>query len=121
MMLITNESVLEELQRAVPSFRIDPEWLADKLTFPAFNDFARFICTTEEALHLVSERKTALSQMEASMAFLERALHDGDDNVRNLVLECIETLASCERIDRIRKYFRPEVDSLWERFSSGFR
>jgi hypothetical protein len=121
MMFITNESVLEEMQRAMPSFRIDPEWLIDNLTYPAFNDFARFICSTEEALQLASERETALSQMEASMAFLERALQYGDDNVRNLVLECIETLASCDRIDQIRKYFQPEVDSLWERFSSGFR
>jgi hypothetical protein len=115
MMLITTESVLMELQKAVPSFRMDPDWLLDKLTYPAFNDFARFICSEGEVLQFVSSKEEGLrlSKIGDSMAFLERALQEGDSSVHRLVFECIETLASCEWINHIKEYFGPGVSALW--------
>jgi hypothetical protein len=115
MMLITRENILSEIQRYVPNFRIDPDWLEDGLTYLVINDLARFICSEAEVLEFVNSEKEAaeLSQVPASMSFLERALGDGDSFVRDLVFECVETLASCEQIDQIKKYFGPKVRDLW--------
>ena len=116
-MPITKDSVLVEMQKEIPGFQIDPEWLMDNLTYPAFNDLARFICSEAEVLQLVSSNE---SPVVAYLAFLERALRDGDGDVHGMVFECIETLASCRWINQIKKYFGPETNALWNRqFSRG--
>lgn len=121
MMLITNQNVLSEMRKAVPGFRIDPEWSLVGLTYPIFNDFARFICSEAEVLQFISleEEALELSQVGASMAFLERVLQEGDSDLHDLVFECIETIASCEWIEQVKKYFGPRVSDLWVRHFSG--
>jgi len=123
MMPITTETVLSEMQRAVPNFLISPEWISDGLTYLAFNDFARFICSEAEVLQYACSEVEAelLSQVEISMAFLERALRDGDSDVHLLVLECVESLACCEWISQIKKDFGPRVTDLWAHHLSGPR
>ena len=120
-MLITAENVLSEMQQAVPNFLMNPEWRLEGLTSPVFNDFARFICSEAEVLQYARSETEAgrLSQVETSMAFLERALRDGDGDVHALVLECVETLASCEWVNRARKYFGPTIRDLWVHRFSG--
>jgi hypothetical protein len=120
-MLITTKTVLDELQKSVPNFQIDSEWLSDGLTYPAFGDFARFICSEAEVLqHVHSEAEASeLSQVRISMALLERALQEGDSDVRDLVFDCVETIASCDRINQIKKYFGPELNALWSRHFSN--
>lgn len=54
-MLLTPESAITELRRAIPSF--NSEWEKDRLSYPVFNDFARFICAEAEVLEYVNRRK----------------------------------------------------------------
>ena len=42
---MTSQTILAQLQKAVPHFHLDPEWFEDNLTYPAINDFARYICS----------------------------------------------------------------------------
>jgi hypothetical protein len=102
---MTSTSILAELQKSVPDFQIDPDWLVDGLSYPIFNDFARFICSEAEA--------SDMSQVATSIAFLDRALREGDESVRLLVFECLETLASCDSADQAKKYFGPETNAVW--------
>jgi hypothetical protein len=106
MMQMTKETVLAELQRTVPHFRVNPEWLEDGLAYPAINDFARFICSEADTF--------GWDEVEASMIFLERALLEGDGYVRDLVLECVETINSCESIELLKNRFGAGVHALWE-------
>ena len=122
-MLMTMKTVLAELQKAIPGRQMDPEWLSEGNTYLAFGDFARFICSEAQVLQYVGSEAEAsrLSQVGASMAFLERALREGDSEVHDLVLECVETLASCEWINQVKKYFGPGVAALWTRHFSGLQ
>jgi hypothetical protein len=122
-MQITKETVLTALQESVPNYQIDSEWLSDGLTYPAFGDFARFICAEAQVLQYAHSEAEAselnqVNQVRFSMTFLERALQDGDGDVHDLVFDCIETLASCEWIDQIKKYFGPEINALWSQHFS---
>jgi hypothetical protein len=117
LMLITLKSILPELQKSVPAFVMNPEWLQIEGTYLIFGGFARFICSEAEVLQYVSSEEEAsrLSHVKISMAFLERALQDGDREVHDLALDCLESLASCVWIAQIKKYFGPEVSALWTR------
>jgi hypothetical protein len=118
---MTNDTVLSELQELVPNFRMDPESLKDELRYPIFNEFARFICSEAEVLQFVGSEAEVrqLSQVPVSMEYLDKALCEGDDDVRALVVECIETLAACKWVEQIKRYFGPEVRRVWaSRFSS---
>ena len=70
---MTKATVMSELQRVVPRFRVDSDYLNDQLTYPVFNDFARFICSEAEVLCFANKEDDAsrMSQVEVSMAFLE--------------------------------------------------
>ena len=122
-MPITLDTAVAELQRAVPGCPLDPEWTSEGLTYTAFADFARFICSEAEVLQYVDSEAEAsqLSQVQTSMAFLERALRDGDQDVRDLVHDCIESLVTCEWVDHIKNYFGPETNALWVRHFSGLQ
>ena len=112
---MTMETVLAELQKSIPGYQVDPEWLSDGNTYLAFGDFARFICSEAEVLQYVhsEEEASELSRVGSSMSFLERALRDGDSDVQGLVFDCVETLASCDWINQIKKYFGSRVSDLW--------
>ncbi len=119
-MLITLKNILPELHNAVPTFTMDPEWLEIEGTYLIFGDFARFVCSEAEVLQNVGSEEEALqlSQVKISIAFLERALRDGDRDVHNLVLDCLESLSSCAWVDQIKKYFGVEISALWARHLS---
>ena len=121
-MLISLKTVLPELQESVPAFVMDPEWLEMDGTYLIFGDFARFICSEAEVLQYVSSEEEAsrLSQVKISVNFLERALKDGDHEIHDLVLDCLESLVSCDWIAQIKKYFGPEISALWTRHLSRF-
>jgi hypothetical protein len=112
-MPITKETVLSELGRAMPHFRLNPEWLENGPAYPVVNDFARFICSEADTF--------GWDEVEASMLFLERALSDGDSYVRDLVLEYVETLSSCPSINLLKDRFGPEVRALWKHFFASRR
>jgi hypothetical protein len=106
-----------ELHNSVPAFVMDPEWLEIEGTYLIFGDFARFVCSEAEVLQYVGSEEEAsrLSHVKTSMAFLGRALKDGDREVYDLVFDCLESLASCAWVDQIKKYFGPEISALWTR------
>jgi hypothetical protein len=116
-MLMTMATVLVELQNAVPGFHATAEWSAEGLTYLVFSDFARFIRSEAEVLQYVDSEAKALqlTQVQVSVAFLERALRDGDQDVRDLSFDCVEDLVTCEWIDQIKKYFGPELNAVWLR------
>ena len=97
-MAITPETAISELRKAVPSFPIDADWEQVGLAYPTFNDFARYICSEAEVLEFVESREEArrLSDVPVCMEFLERAMEQGDAEVRDLVSECIDTLSACK-------------------------
>lgn len=119
-MSITLKDILPELHKSVPAFVMDPKWLEIEGTYLIFGDFARFICSEAEVLQYVSSEEEAseLSHVKVSMAFLEWALKEGDRDVHDLVLDCLESLASCDWIAEIKKYFGPEISALWTRHLS---
>jgi hypothetical protein len=119
-MVITLHNILPELQKAVPSFVIDPEWMEIEGSYLIFGDFAQFVCSEAEVLQYVSsdEEASRLSHVKISIAFLERALKDGDRDVHDLVLDCLESVVSCVWIAQIKKYFGPEISALWTRHFS---
>jgi hypothetical protein len=102
---MTRNTIFEEVEKCLPQFRINAEWIKDKLGYPLINDLARHIC--EAAVDCRSE------QVREGMAFLERAVGEGDDYVRDLVWEGIETLVSCESATVIRHYCGPLTTALW--------
>ena len=83
----TLETTISELRRAISAFPIDAEWERDNLSYLAFGDFARFICSEAEVLQYATwdEEAHALSKVPVCMEFLERALEQRHD----LVLDCI--------------------------------
>lgn len=108
-MLITLKSVLPELQKSVPAFVTDPEWLEMDGAYLIFGDLARFICSEAEVLEYVTSEEDAsrLSQVKISVNFLERALRDGDREIHDLVLDC-HRVACFVRLDRSdQKVLRP--------------
>jgi hypothetical protein len=114
-MAITSESAIRELREAIPSFVVDGEWERDRLSYPVFNDFARFICSEGEVLEYVKSADEAhrMSQVPLCMQFLERLLSDGDSDVRHLVRETIETLSTCPCEQKVKKWAGPQVSALW--------
>jgi hypothetical protein len=117
-MLMTMDIVLVELQKAVPTFHPTPEWLSERNTYMVFSDFGRFICSEAEVLQYVDSESEArqLTHVQISVDFLERALRDGDRDVHDLILDCLESLATCEWIDKIKKYFGPESNAYLARY-----
>ena len=112
-MLITREAAIDELHKAIPSFK--SEWSADQLPYLVFADFARFICSEGEVLEYLKpeDEVRRFSKVPACMQILERLIREGDRDVRDLVFETIEALSSCPHNKEIRKWAPPEVLSIW--------
>jgi hypothetical protein len=102
---MTTEDVLFEMQQKVPDFHLDAEWLTGKLTYPAFNDLARFMCT--------AAGNCQWGQVDNSVAFLEAAVKDGNSEVQDLVRECLETLAECEWVNSLKTHFGEGLHAIW--------
>src|ERR1700678_2788417 len=98
---MTSQTILAQLQKAVPHFRIDPEWLEDNLTYPAINDFARYICSEAGRCSVTDIPR---DNLQGAVAFLESALRSGDGGVRDLVSECLETLRMCDSIGVVKEH-----------------
>jgi hypothetical protein len=47
-------------------------------------------------------------------------IEDGDEYVRDLVLEALETLSACQHIPAVRKYFGPRLLDLWRTILTDF-
>ena len=110
-MAMTVESAIADLRRSVPSFVPNPELEPEGLHYPMFNDFARYICSEAEVLQYAASREeaTRLSRVPDCMMFLERAFLDGDSTVRDLVLECVESLSECPWRDQIKPWAGPGI------------
>jgi hypothetical protein len=111
----TPETAISELRSAVPTFPIDAEWERDNLSYLAFGDFARFICSEAEVLQYATSNEEArsLSKVPICMGFLERALEQSDSAGRDMVLDCIETLSACQWEKLIKQWAGPQVSTAW--------
>ena len=111
----TLQTAISELRRAVPEFAIDAEWERDNLSYLAFGDFARFICSEAEVLLYTTsdEEAHSLSKVPLCMSFLEQALEQSDSAGRDLVLDCIEALSACQWEEQIRQWAGPQVSAAW--------
>jgi|ERR1700722_12863408 hypothetical protein len=110
---MTSQTILAQLQKAVPHFHLDPEWFEDNLTYPAINDFARYICSEAAVCSVAGIPRDDLHR---AVTFLEEALRTGDAGVRDLVFECLETLRVCDSMGLVREYFGPKTQDLWAAF-----
>jgi hypothetical protein len=109
---ITHRNLVEQLQSTVPDFSINPDWLEGVLGYPIINDLARFICDRAEV--------GDFEQVRSAMRFFEMGIEDGDEYVRDLVLEALETLSACQHIPAVRKYFGPRLLDLWRTILTDF-
>jgi hypothetical protein len=116
-MPITLRSSISELGKSVPSFSIDPEWEQENLSYLVFSDFARYICSEAEVLQYVGSDDEAhrLSDVPTCMQFLEHALEEGDFEVHDLIVDCVETLSECQFQQQINKWAGPRVSAIWRR------
>ena len=102
---ITRDNLIERLQNAIPDFSINPNWRDENLGYPIMNDLARFICDRAGM--------EEFQQVRTGVGFLEMGLECGDDYVRDLVSEALETLAACQHVPAVQPYFGPRLLHLW--------
>ena len=114
-MVFTLETAISELRKAVPAFPIDSEWEQDKLSYLAYNEFARFICSEAEVLQYLApdEEAAQFSKVPACMRFLESALQQGNSEVRDMISDCVCTLSSCQWGTQIKKWAGPQISAIW--------
>jgi hypothetical protein len=98
------------MQKAVPHFCVDPEWLRDNLTYTTINDFARYICS-EAAMCSIADEIPRF-ELSSALSFLEEALRTGDTEVQNLIFECLDTLQACNAIRLVREHLGPKTKAL---------
>jgi hypothetical protein len=108
---ITRDNLIERLQSAIPDFAINPDWRDGALGYPIINDLARFICDRAG----VNE----FEQVKNAVRFLEMGAETGDEYVRDLVSEALETLATCQHVPAVQSYFGPRLLDLWSTVRSG--
>jgi hypothetical protein len=109
---ITRDNLIEWLHNSVPDFAINPDWRDGTLGYPIMNDLARFICDragTEE-----------FEQVTSAVRFLEAGLEIGDEYVRDVISEALETLAACDHITAVQGYFGPRALDLWRTIRQAF-
>jgi hypothetical protein len=115
---VTSLTILEELQKAVPLFRIEPDSLNENLTYLAINDFGRYICS--EVVICSISVTIPRDELRTAMSFLEEALNAGDEDVRDLIFECLETirdtLRTSDELGLVLEYLGPKGRDLWKRF-----
>ena len=109
---ITRDNLIERLQNTVPDFAINPEWRDDNLGYPIMNDLARFICDRAGM--------EDFEQVRSGVGFLEMGLEGGDEYVRDLVSEALETLAACKHVPAVQGYFGPRLLDLWITIRQAF-
>ena len=98
---ITRNNLVEQLQSKVPDFAINPDWLDGVLGYPIMNDLARFICDRTEV--------DDFEQVRSAIRFLEMGIAAEDEYVRDLILEALETLATCPHLAAVQAYFGPRL------------
>jgi hypothetical protein len=98
---ITRNNLVERLQSTVPDFAINPDWLDGVLGYPIMNDLARFICDRAGA--------DDFEQVRRAIRFLEMGIEEGDEYVRDLILEALETLAECPQLAAVQACFGPRL------------
>ena len=108
-------TAISELRRAIPTFPIDAEWERENLSYLAYGDFARFICSEAEVLQYTTSEDEAhsLSKVPICMEFLERVLEQSDAAGRDMILDCVETLSACPWEEQIKKWAGPQVLGAW--------
>jgi hypothetical protein len=117
---ITMDNVLAELQRSVPSFH--SEWQDKDTTYLAFGDFRRFTCSEAEVLQFVDndEEAAELSHAKECMALIESLFCNGDQEVHDLFLDCLEGLTTCPWLTKLKRYFGPKTSATWAQHFSKF-
>ena len=85
------------------------------MSYLAFGDFARFICSEAEVLQYTASEDEAksLSKVPVCMEFLEHALEQSDAEGRDMVLDCVETLSACQWEKQIKKWAGPHISAAW--------
>jgi len=107
-MTINKDTLLNELNSAVPDFVIDSDWAQDKLGYLIISDLARYLCEQAE----LSEWKI----VKQGMDFLERSLEAGDPYMHDLVHEALEVFLSCSEVGEMKKHFGLRTQALWNKF-----
>jgi hypothetical protein len=78
---MTSQTILAQLRKTVPYLHIDLEWLEDNLTYPAINDFARYICSEAAVCSVAGIPRDNLHK---AVTFLEEALRTSTPDIQAL-------------------------------------
>ena len=91
-------SVLAQaIQKAVPSFSPNDEYVQDGLTYYLINDLGSFICR--------SAISSSTRELDQGLDFLESLLAEEDSEAEKLVGDCIWGLLDCSAYEDIRPLF----------------
>jgi hypothetical protein len=93
---LTRSNFIAALREAVPGFNPDASDVADELTYLIANDLARYMCSCTGGPNPSRDLLMAAS-------FLETAIVVGDEAVRDLADEALQTIAECPLVDEIRQ------------------
>jgi hypothetical protein len=99
--------LIQEMNEALPLFHPTREWLEDELLYLIVDDLARYLCSAAS--------DGQWGEVSTGLAFLERALKKGDDDVRDAIYDGASILKSCDSVDLIKRELGPEMLDLWRR------
>lgn len=102
---LTRTNFISILHEHVPNLDLDPAWVEQQLGYPLINDLARYICQRAEL--------GAPAEIDSALRFLDLCSQSGDSYLRDLVIECLETLLACDSIAEISARFPLSVLAIW--------
>ena len=105
-MTLAHSDVFPILASAVTGFEANDEDWEDRVTYFFLSDMIRFVCGETE-----SGSRTETQQLAA---LLDKLLTEGDSDVRDLVMDGLDTVAECVHRDEIIGHFTPEVMEAWK-------
>jgi hypothetical protein len=110
-MTIAFRDVFPVLAGALPEFRPAAEDWEDRLSYPFINDMVRFVSD-----RAYPEYEDLMSQFST---LLEKLISTGDQDVRDLAHEALDTLWGREEKDFVSRYFGPKTHEMWTRICAG--
>lgn len=101
-MAISTALMVERLKQSVPGFVPDAADVKEELSYPIINDLGRYICARAE--------RSAWSEVERAVQFLEGLLATDELDLQQLVGDCLWGLSECPSIARIKPLFGARLE-----------
>jgi hypothetical protein len=102
---LTYENLVPRLVEAVPEVPMDPDWVADNLTYLLFNDLMRFVTATMEA-------NADAPLLAKIFRFIEEVAQTKDALVQDVLQDALYGLAVAPT-DEAKKYMGPNTQKVF--------